>query len=411
MAIFKWLYPGMKMKRWILLCAFGIIMTSMGFAIIISGSSEADRLGGSIVIILGSIAVITGIKKIIKSLVTIFLPEREKDLVNIVYQKRYLDKGPKIVTIGGGTGLSVLLHGLKEHSNNITAIVTVADDGGSSGRLREEFDVLPPGDIRNCLVALADAEPLMGDLFQFRFRKGSGLEGHNFGNLFITAMTEVAGDFEKAVEASSKVLAIRGRVIPSTLSKVKLVAKFKDGTEIVGESQIPKGHSPIAHISLRPESCPPSKGAIEAIRKADTIILGPGSLYTSIIPNLLVDGVAQEIANSQALKIYVCNVMTQVGETDSFTANDHLRALVEHTTPNIVDSCIVNTAKIPPELLSRYQQEKAYPVTADVERLRKNGYSVIEAKVISTDDYVRHDAKKLTKIVVDLIVARKKGRV
>ena len=226
----KWLFPGMLVKRWVFLGIIGIIMISMGFAIIISEQIPASKTGASGIIVFGIIIVITSVKRMIKSLLTVFPQQgRQKDLVDLVYKKRQLARSFSIVALGGGTGLSTLLHGLKEYTGNITAIVTVADDGGSSGRLREEFGMLPPGDIRNCLVALADAEPLMGKLFQFRFKQGEGLKDHNFGNLFITAMLKVTGDFEKAVKESSKVLAIRGSVIPSTLSKVTLEAEYKDG--------------------------------------------------------------------------------------------------------------------------------------------------------------------------------------
>jgi len=255
---FKWLYPGMWVKRWVLMAVFGIIMISMGFVMAILEQSPQSKTFAGIIIIIGILSVVTGIKRIIKSLVTVFLPQREEELVEKIYQKRILEKGVKLVVIGGGTGLSTLLHGLKEYTSNITAIVTVADDGGSSGRLRQDYDVLPPGDIRNCLVALADAEPLMGKLFQFRFGEGSALSGHSFGNLFITAMSKVTGDFDKAVKESSKVLAIRGRVLPSTLDKVTLVAEHADGSQTQGESQIPKAKSPIKRIFLKPVNCKPT---------------------------------------------------------------------------------------------------------------------------------------------------------
>src|SRR3989338_1584165 len=351
---FKRLYPGMWVKRWILLSVFGVIMISMGFVMVLLEPHPKNKAFAGIIIISGILAVITGIKRIIKSLIMIFLPEREDELVDKVYQTRILEKGPRIVVVGGGTGLSTLLHGLKEYTSNITAIVTVADDGGSSGRLRQDFDVLPPGDIRNCLVALADAEPLMGKLFQFRFEEGSSLSGHSFGNLFITAMSKVTGDFEAAIKESSKVLAIRGSVVPSTLDKVVLTAEHADGSETVGESQIPKANSPVKRIHLRPVNCKATDEAIDAIRKADAIVLGPGSLFTSIMPNLLVGRVYQEILSSKSIKMYVSNVMTQKGETDERKASEHLRAIVEHSSPGIVEYCIVNTAKIPAEMLERY---------------------------------------------------------
>ena len=407
---FKWLYPGMWVKRWILLTAFGIIMISMGFVMVLLEQNSKNKTVAAVVIIVGVLSVVTGIKRIIKSFVTVFLPEREGELVDKIYNKRILEKGPKIVVIGGGTGLSTLLHGLKVYTSNITAVVTVADDGGSSGRLRQEFNVLPPGDIRNCLVALADAEPLMGKLFQFRFGEGTELKGHSFGNLFITAMTKVTGDFDAAIKESSKVLAIRGSVVPSTLEKVVLMAEHLDGSRTLGESQIAKAGSPIKRIHLRPVNCSPTEEAIEAIKKADAIVLGPGSLYTSIMPNLLVGRVYKEIISSKAIKIYVCNIMTQKGETDDYKASDHLRAIVEHTAQGVVGYCIINTAKIPEGILGKYRSEDSYPVVPDSENIRKMKCRVVEAHIADTKDYVRHEPDKLSKIIIDLVISLKKAR-
>ena len=343
----------------------------------------------------------------VKSFIAVFLPKREKELVNIMYHHRHLEKGPKIVVIGGGTGLSILLHGLKELTSNITAIVTVADDGGSSGRLREQFDILPPGDIRNCLVALADAEPLMGDLFQFRFGNESELKGHSFGNLFITALSKVTGDFEKAIKESSKVLAIRGRVIPSTFDKVRLVAEHQNGQRTKGETRIVEQDAPIRRVFLDPVNCKPSKESLEAIDEADVIVLGPGSLYTSVIPNLLVSGISEKISKAKAPKVYICNVMTQPGETHNYTAFDHLNTLITHTNLDIVDSCIVNIGTIDPELLKKYEEENSYPVLADSHRIIEKGYTVIEEDIIEIKDYVRHDSKKISKIIIDLALKAK----
>ncbi|MBI2884638.1 MAG: YvcK family protein [Candidatus Omnitrophica bacterium] len=319
-----------------------------------------------------------------------------------------MEKGPKLVAIGGGTGLSMLLHGLKSYTDNITAIVTVADDGGSSGRLREEFGVLPPGDIRNCLVALADTEPLMQRLFQYRFTHGSALEGHSFGNLFLTAMTQITGDFETAVRASSKVLAIRGRVVPSTCDRVRLVAEHEDGSVTIGESKISASPVPIRRVYLEPASAKPTADAIEAIREADAVILGPGSLYTSIIPNLLVDGVADAVVQSKALKIYVCNVMTQFHETSGFKASDHVRALVAHTNPGALHLCIINTRTVPSELLEKYRKEDAFPVDADADQIRALGYQVVAEPLMSAQDHVRHDPDRLAKLIIHLTLGTRR---
>ena len=386
-------------------------MISMGFALALMQDTSESRTWVGVVIIVGIASVYIGIKRIIKSFVTLFLPKGEEgDLVDLVYQKRYLERGPKIAVIGGGTGLSVLLSGLKEYTSNITAIVTVADDGGSSGRLRQELDVLPPGDIRSCLVALADSEPLMSKLFQFRFAEGEGLKGHNFGNLFITAMSKVAGDFETAIKQSSRILAIRGRVVPSTLKKVSLVARYKDGNEVVGESEIPKKNQPIERMRLEPANPVPTDEATDAIRKADAIILGPGSLYTSVVPNLLIRGITDEVVASSALKIYICNVMTQPGETDNYSASAHLKVLLDHSGPKTVDYSIVNNAQIPEHLLDKYKEEGAYPVLPDYDKIRSIGYGVIAGDVINTSDYVRHDSKKLAKKIIDLIISTRKSR-
>ena len=404
----KWLYPGMLVKRWIFLIAVGIILISMGFAMVVMANNPETRTYAAFSVIAGIILVILGIRGTIRSLLDAYLPKRQKELVDTIYERRILEKGPRIVAIGGGTGLSALLHGLKEYTSNITAIVTVADDGGSSGRLREDQDVLPPGDIRNCLVALADTEPLMEKLFQYRFSDGKDLKGHSFGNLFITALSKVTGDFEEAVKASSKILAIRGNVIPATLNKVVLTARYKDGTETEGESKIPEHSSPIDRLYIRPADSRPTVEALQAIQKAQTIILGPGSLYTSIMPNLLIEGMHDAIRKSNAVKIYVCNVMTQPGETDNYTASRHVKSIIDHTGPGVIDLCIVNTGKIPPELLEKYKGENAHPVVVDKNKLNALKCKVIQDNVIDTKDFVRHDSQKLAKTIFDLVSSVKK---
>ena len=323
----------MRVKRWILLSVAGVIICSMGFVLTIL---NVQPLQGIALVLAGSAGVWVSFRKIIKSVVTALLPQREHELVNIMFQKRHSTRGPRVVVIGGGSGLSVLLHGLKEFTSNITAVVTVADDGGSSGRLRSQFDMPAPGDIRNCLVALADAEPLMSELFQFRFKESGELEGHSFGNLFILAMLKVTGDFDKAIKESSKILAIRGRVVPSTLKEVTLVARHTDGTQTSGETAIAKARVPIRKLSLEPENCAASEDALAAIHDAEVIVLGPGSLYTSILPNLLIEDIADAIARANVPKIYICNVMTQPHETDHFTAFNHVNVIAEHTHPEII---------------------------------------------------------------------------
>ena len=404
MHFIKWLYPGMRVKRWLGIAIGGVLAFGIGSALLPVEGGLPLRLVSLVLLVLGLASAVAGVGLMVRSLLEVVSPDHARDLVERVFQQRYLEKGPKIVVIGGGTGLSTLLHGLKPYTTHLTAIVTVADDGGSSGRLRQEFDMLPPGDIRNCLVALADTEPLMQRLFQYRFAEDSALQGHSFGNLFITAMTKITGDFERAVRASSKVLAIRGRVVPSTNMKVRLAAEHDDGSVTLGETKISHSPVPIRRVYLEPTGCLPTADAIAAIQEANAIVMGPGSLYTSIIPNLLVGGMVEAIVTSKALKIYVCNVMTQSRETADFKASDHVRALVAHSNPGILQLCLVNTEPVPPSLLARYRQEEAFPVEPDIERIRSLGYQVVSDNIISTEDYVRHDPDKVAKIVIQLIV-------
>ena len=398
--LFKWLYPGIGIKRWIGLSTFGVILLIIGSTHLRAKDYWIIQSLDTIILISGIIILILGIKRLMRSFIAAFMPvAKGEQLVDILYQRRQLGRGPKIVTVGGGTGLSVLLSGLKEYTSNITAIVTVADDGGSSGRLRQQFDILPPGDIRNCLVALADAPALMRDLFQFRFDKTSELSGHSFGNLFITVMTKLTGDFEKAIKETSKVLALRGQVIPSTLNNVMLVAEHKDGSITEGEEKIPKANIPIKRVSLKPSTSAATPEAIKAIEEAQIIVLGPGSLYTSIIPNLLIKEITEAIAASGAIKVYVCNIMTQPGETDGYRASEHIKTLVNHSHPRILDYCILNSGEIPKETVKRYTQENSFPVINDRKNIENMGYRVIEDVVAMSDDVVRHDYLKLAKII------------
>ena len=360
------------------------------------------KQSGLLLLIAGIGAVILSIEKIIKVFINVLLPKQEEKIVDIIYQKRQLRWGPKIVAIGGGTGLSTLLHGVKKYTDNITAIVTVTDTGGSSGRLTKQFNMLPPGDIRNCLVALAETEPLMKNLFNYRFKNGD-LSGHSFGNLFIAALTDVTGDFEEAIRKSSEVLAIQGKVVPSTLENVSLIARGKNGRVIEGETNITKANLSIERVFLKPDNCQPTFEAIQAIEDAELIILGPGSLYTSVIPNLLIRKIQEAIKRSKAIKVYVCNVMTQSGETDGYTAFEHLAAIIKHTYPQIVNYCVINSAPVPDELLAKYKQENAYPVVLDTERIRKRGYAVVQGDIIDTSNYVRHNSEKLAALLINLL--------
>ena len=311
------------------------------------------------------------------------------------------------MVIGGGTGLSVLLRGLKEYSSNITAIVSVGDDGGSSGRIREEFGMVPVGDVRNCIVALSDREELMEQLFDYRFKQGEGLDGHSLGNLLLVAMTHLTGSFHDAVADVNEVLQIRGRVMPVTDVPITLKAILDDDREIIGESCVSQADRPIMRLTIEPENVQPLKEAIEAIQEADAIVLGPGSLFTSIIPNLLVDGIVEAILQSKAMKFYVCNVMTQAGETDNYSAEDHLRVLLEHGRKGMVDYIVVNNHDtISPDILQRYAEEGAAPVYYKKAELEALDVKVIEANLLNEQQVLRHDSARLAICIMDVIYAR-----
>jgi len=308
-----------------------------------------------------------------------------------------------MVALGGGTGLSSLLKGLKELPVDLTAIVTVTDDGGSSGRLRKELQILPPGDIRNCLVALSRSESLLSRLFQYRFGEGGEIEGHSFGNLFIAAMTGVIGDFSSAVREASSILAIKGHVIPVTNENVQLVARFEDGSEITGETAISDARRRISSISLNPAAPTPNQEALSAIDDANMIVLGPGSLFTSVIPNLLVPGVAERINNSRARVVYICNVMTQPGETDSFNAADHVRAILEKTSLQRIDIVVVNSRRAAKPLMARYENRSQFWVPPTVKKIEDMGIRVVAADMLLESDMLRHNPNLLAAILIGLI--------
>lgn len=311
---------------------------------------------------------------------------------------------PRIVVMGGGTGLSVMLRGLKHKPIDITAIVTVADDGGSSGILRNELHMPPPGDIRNVLTALADVEPLLSDMLNYRFSSGSGLAGHSLGNLILAAITDISGDFVTAVRELSRVFAVRGRVLPAADQAVILHAEMEDGAIVTGESKIPEAGGKIKRIFLEPEIVEPLPEAVEAIQDADAILIGPGSLYTSIIPNLLVPKLAEAVLeNKNAIKIFVCNVMTQPGETDDYTVSDHLKAVYEHVGHHLFDYVIVNDGEIPTQVQDYYAEKGAKPVQIDWDVVTSRGYKVIADTLVMFRRYLRHDADKLSHHIYQLV--------
>ena len=314
--------------------------------------------------------------------------------------------GPKIVAIGGGHGLSTMLRGLKDHTCNLTAIVTVADDGGGSGMLRQDLGMPPPGDIRNCMQALANVEPVMEQLLGYRFTEGS-LTGQAFGNLLLAALNGISDSFDQAVTRMSEVLAITGRILPVTNADVQLEAIFENGSRVLGESKIfrfkKEQDCRIRNVRLLPECSPALPQAVQAIGEADLILLGPGSLYTSVIPNLLVDGIAEAICKSSALKIYVCNIMTQDGETEEMTASDHVAALLTHGAPGLIDLCLANSEAVRPGLLERYREEDAVPIEVDREKIEAMGIEVIERPLTSeTSDYARHSPAKLAQAILEI---------
>ncbi|WP_042350720.1 gluconeogenesis factor YvcK family protein [Bacillus massiliigorillae] len=311
---------------------------------------------------------------------------------------------PKIVIIGGGTGLSVLLRGLKQYPVDITAIVTVADDGGSSGRLRDDLDIPPPGDVRNVLAALSDVEPLVEQMFQHRFGQSNELSGHSLGNLILAAMTSITGDFVHAIREMSKVLNVRGKVLPAANQSVVLHAEMEDGTIISGESKIPYSGKKIKRVFLSPNNIKPLSETIGAIRQADLIVLGPGSLYTSILPNLLVPNLGKEVCAAKAKKVYVCNLMTQAGETLNYSASDHVKAIYEHLGCAFLDTILVNAEEVPPQMKLRYKEEFAQPVHFDVAKLLELGLDVLQEHIMTfEDEYIRHDTKKVANLLYKML--------
>ncbi len=423
MAAHKWLYPGMKVKRWLLLALAGLLAAAFGADLLLKGSllgdfaspfhhlekallgNRYDTPAGVVIVMAGLGIMVFGILRTFHSIAGALAPGEEGRAADIIYTRQSLKRGPKIVVIGGGTGLSVLLRGLKKYTSNLTAIVTVADDGGSSGRLRGELGILPPGDIRNCLVALADKEPLMEELLQYRFSNGV-LAGHSMGNLLLAALADMTGRFDQAVHSLSKVLAIRGQVLPATLSDVTLYAELTDGRVVKGESKIPLNNGAIKRVFLKPSRCLPLPEALAAIAEADAVVLGPGSLYTSVIPNLLVKGIPEALARTPATKIYVCNVMTQPGETSGYTASSHLQAIISHTG-KLVDYVILNTGQVPPRLRFRYRQEGAEPVAADAGEIEKLGIKAVSGDLIYKTDVVRHHPDRLAGAVLRLVYSEK----
>lgn len=367
-------------------------------------------------IVLSSIFIYKSVEEVIKCIVV--LAKRgyidiniDEDLEELIDDDVILLKGPKIVVIGGGTGLSTMLRGLKNYTSNITAIVTVGDDGGGSGVLREDLGILPPGDIRNCILALARTEPLMEELLQYRFKDGR-LKNQNFGNLFLAAMDGISDNFEDAVQKMSSVLAVKGKVLPVTLEDMVLEAELENGNKVRGESiigeEVIEQDSRIKKLKIFPEDAKALDDAISAIEDADAIVLGPGSLYTSILPNLLVKDITRSIKKSKALKLYICNIMTQPGETQKFSVSDHIKVIFDHCGRDIIDCVIANEESIHPDLRDKYYAEGSDIVNLDIEELEKLGVDVVKDNLTETQKtYVRHNAQKLAKIIIETVMERK----
>ncbi len=415
-----WLAPGLLVKRWLFLSVAGVLLVGLGMMIwlkltpvfytgqVVGAALRAftthvpNYVSGPLGILFGLGFILWGQTRTVGAITDVLIPGNEEELLDALLAQRRLSRGPKIVVIGGGTGLSNLLRGLKQYSSNITAIVTVADDGGSSGRLRREMGVLPPGDIRNCLAALADEEKLLTELFQYRFEAGSGLAGHSFGNLFLTVMNEITGDLEQAIAASSKVLAVRGQVLPSTSVDVQLWAELADGRRIVGESKIAEARGRIVQIGCLPPNPPPLPKAIKAIEEADYIVIGPGSLYTSIIPNLLVPDLVKAIAARHVPRIYVCNIMTEPGETDGFSVSDHIRAIDSACGCYLFDAVLVQKIMPSDAVISHYARAGVGPVLLDRTAIMDSGRRIIAANVMEEGSSltVRHHSQRLARVLL-----------
>lgn len=408
----SWLKPGLRIKRWILASIMGIVLIAIGLYPAMNQwiQNKLNTTLSVLLIILGIILFALSVINANRSLLSLLgIQDFSKLFRYRVHEKYHLNKACKIVVIGGGTGLSVILRGLKKATSNITAVVTTTDDGGGSGVLREDLGMLPPGDIRSCILALADTEEYMQDLLQYRFNEGY-LTGQSFGNLLIAALTGVYDNFEEAVAKVHEFLAVKGRVVPVTAENIHLCARLKNGTVVRGESKIittvTQQNSSIEKVYLEPYAPEPITDALTAIKEADIVILGPGSLFTSIIPNLLVEKIVNEVSESKAIKIYMTNVMTQPGETDGYSVSDHIDAIETHIDKSIIDYVMVNNEGIPKDLLSKYKEDGAEPVfltKKERRKLKRKGIKINEGPYIEIKQgYIRHDADKIAEVVMDL---------
>ena len=419
MKFVDWLKPGIKVKRWIIFGVLGILLIAFGFTELVTRRMYDTyyKVFYAFLNITGIFVIYISVTEAMKSIIVMInkgylkVSLDSQKIESLIYEKRLLVKGPKIVVIGGGTGLSTMLRGLKYYTSNITAIVTVGDDGGGSGDLREDLGMLPPGDIRNCILALADTEPLMQDLLQYRFQDGR-LKNQNFGNLFLAAMAGISDNFEDAVQKMSSVLAVTGKVLPVTLDDMQLVAQLENGNKVYGESQIPneaiKQSSKIKKLMIQPEDAEPLLEALQAIKEADAVVMGPGSLYTSVISNLLVKKISSAVRRSSALKIYISNVMTQPGETDNFTVSDHIKTLRKYGGRDIVECVIANSGKIPKDIKEQYLNDNSIAVEVDEKEIKNLGVDLVLDNIAKIKDgTVKHDSNKLAEVLINTIMQKK----
>jgi len=405
-----WTWILARAQKWFLVMGLGILVFLVALIDIINGyffKLTFIPMGWAILMTLAGLALaMFGFFRGFKAFIDVVSRLASINIYDFLRRDVQKKRGPRIVVIGGGTGLSVLLKGLKNYSSNLTAVVTVTDDGGSSGRIRE-MGVLPPGDIRRCLVALAQTESLMDRVFQHRFTGGGGIEGHNLGNLLIAALNDITGDFVGAIKEVSKVLAVQGQVLPATVEMVTLGAIMTDGTVVTGETSITRAGKTIQEVFLQPPDCGAVPDALEAIREADAIVLGPGSLFTSILPNLLVPEIGDALRSTRAIRIFVVNIMTQPGETTGFSAGDHLSAVSRHIGPGHIDYVVVNDAEIDQERLARYRQEEAEPVRFDPRDQSDKGVKWVRASLLGKDDVAWHDPDDLARTIMQIIYERK----
>lgn len=431
-AFLKWLYPGMNVKRWILLMILGLVVLSLGFMVILDftrlgvikryiinfiiifmkGNYEfpnwLTRLIAFLYILFGMFLLIFGFSKLMNSLFTALLKEKRSEVVNIVHKYRFKKKVKKILAVGGGTGLSTILRGLKEYPFYPVAVVTVTDDGGSSGKLRDELGIPPPGDLRNCIIALSESEEFLKDLFQYRFKEGETLQGHSIGNLIIAGSIKLKDSLIYGITKLEESLNLSGKVLPVSESIITLKGEFEDGDVALGETNIRNKSKKIKNISLEPFYAKPAFEVLYEIETSEIIIIGPGSLYTSIIPPLLFPPVVESIKKSKAKKIYILNLMTERGETDGFSASMHVEKIYEYTGKNIFDYIVVNVGKIGEYYLNKYQKVGSYPVQVDEENLRKLGLKIIKGNFVMVENgYLRHDPVKIRDVIKSILKWKK----